>query len=209
MSWIKDYFVPRKPEPRTASDGEHVHSDIELTTPLRTWNVSRMQWPTDDDNATTPASPPLSLRESSSLYPPSTATPSTVQDVRSEVMASWLNAKQEEKIWTRGNPGEGVILKRSKGRYVTCPVNLQCDGTVFYQMVARLNLRVGLLVSGNSTGSNVLGGDDCQHEIHQDDTGENRDNIHRDQAWASHTSFTFTIPNARLPETSRGCLRER
>jgi hypothetical protein len=70
----------------------------------------------------------------------------TIKDIKCEVMVNWLHSKQEEKLWTVGEPGEGVVLKKSKGTYVCCPVDLQHEGSQFYEMVAALNVRVRLLL---------------------------------------------------------------
>ena len=64
------------------------------------------------------------------------------EDVKCDVMAQWLHSKQEEKIWTRGEPGEGVLVKKSKGSYAFSPAELFEDGTGLYQAVAALNVRV-------------------------------------------------------------------
>ncbi len=63
-------------------------------------------------------------------------------DVKCEVMAQWLHSKQEEKIWTSGEPGEGVLVKKSKGSYAFSPPELYEDGSGLYQAVAALNVRV-------------------------------------------------------------------
>jgi len=83
-----------------------------------------------------------------SLFPDGdfrTGTPGSIKDIKCEVMVNWLHSKQEEKIWTTGEPGEGVVLRKSKGAYVCCPLELQHDESRFYQAVARLNVRVCLI----------------------------------------------------------------
>jgi hypothetical protein len=57
-------------------------------------------------------------------------------------MAQWLHSKQEEKIWTSGEPGEGVLVKKSKGNYAFSPPELFEDGSGLYQAVLALNVRV-------------------------------------------------------------------
>lgn len=65
-------------------------------------------------------------------------------DVKCEVMAQWLHSKQEEKIWTSGEPGQGVLVKKSKGSYAFSPAELLEDGSGMYQAVSALNVRVCL-----------------------------------------------------------------
>jgi hypothetical protein len=66
----------------------------------------------------------------------------TYLDVKCEVMAEWLHSKQEEKIWTSGEPGEGVLVKKEKGSYAYSPSHLIEDGSGLYQAVTQLNARV-------------------------------------------------------------------
>lgn len=70
------------------------------------------------------------------------ASSEIMRDIKCEVMVNWIHTKQEEKLWTVGERGEGVVLKKSKGRYVCCPTDLQDDPGQFYQQVALLNVRV-------------------------------------------------------------------
>lgn len=66
-------------------------------------------------------------------------------DVKCEVMAQWLHSKQEEKIWTSGEPGEGVLVKKAKGSYAYSPPELLEDGSGLYQAVTALNVRVSYI----------------------------------------------------------------
>ncbi|KAF2186273.1 hypothetical protein K469DRAFT_573231 [Zopfia rhizophila CBS 207.26] len=68
-------------------------------------------------------------------------------DIKCELMVNFLHSKQEERIWTLGEPGEGVMLKKSKGRYACCPVELQSDNSNFYDMVAQMNVRAAMTVN--------------------------------------------------------------
>ncbi|KAF2005987.1 hypothetical protein P154DRAFT_606305 [Amniculicola lignicola CBS 123094] len=86
----------------------------------------------------------------SSLYPYGDFRnnhPDAINDIKCEVMVNWLHSKQEERIWTTGEPGEGVVLKRSKGRYVCCPYDLQYDCSNFFKMITKLNIRVAITVN--------------------------------------------------------------
>lgn len=67
-----------------------------------------------------------------------------IRDVKCDVLAHWLRAKQEEKMWTEKRPGEGVFVKRSKGNYSFAPVELINDGTHLYEAIAKMNVRVSL-----------------------------------------------------------------
>jgi hypothetical protein len=100
-------------------------------------------------------------------------------EMRCEVTANWLRLRQEEKIWTTGLPGEGVVLKQAKGHYICCPRDLQHDKSKFYEMAAKLNVRVSAYISVPpeyslliSTGSYV-----DHHESHQSYPGGYQDTI--------------------------------
>ncbi|KAJ4352796.1 hypothetical protein N0V95_003958 [Ascochyta clinopodiicola] len=69
------------------------------------------------------------------------------QDAKCDVMAQWLHSKQEERIWTTGEPGEGVLIKKTKGAYAYCPAALFEDGTGLYQAVSALNVRCAMTVN--------------------------------------------------------------
>jgi hypothetical protein len=72
----------------------------------------------------------------------STVSSDAVRDVKAEILANWLHTKQEERVWTFGEAGEGVFMKKSKGSYSCAPYALQHDGTGLYQAVTELNVRV-------------------------------------------------------------------
>jgi hypothetical protein len=68
--------------------------------------------------------------------------PDPMREIRDIVMVNWLHEKQEERLWTAGAPGEGVMLKVTKGQYVCCPANLRNDSTSLFEVVSQLNVRV-------------------------------------------------------------------
>jgi len=57
-------------------------------------------------------------------------------------MVNWLHAKQEEKLWTSGDSGEGVVLKRSRGMYTCAPADLMDEDRGLFDAVQRLNVKV-------------------------------------------------------------------
>ncbi|KAF1962441.1 hypothetical protein CC80DRAFT_487902 [Byssothecium circinans] len=73
--------------------------------------------------------------------------PEYVRDIKSEVMVNWLHSKQEERIWTSGQEGEGVFLKKSKGNFVCCPADLESDPSGVYRAISLLNARVAMTVN--------------------------------------------------------------
>ncbi|CAN9431580.1 unnamed protein product [Alternaria alternata] len=77
----------------------------------------------------------------------STVSSDAVRDVKAEILANWLHTKQEERVWTFGDAGEGVFMKKSKGSYSCAPFALQSDGTGLYEAVTELNVRCAMTVN--------------------------------------------------------------
>src|SRR4051794_31231480 len=42
------------------------------------------------------------------------APATSVLDIKTDVMVNWLHHQQMEKMWSRGMPGEGVVLKKAR-----------------------------------------------------------------------------------------------
>jgi hypothetical protein len=68
--------------------------------------------------------------------------PSALRDMRADVMVNWLHSKQEERLWSTGAIGEGVVLKITKGHYVCCPAELRNDSTSLFNNISGLGVRV-------------------------------------------------------------------
>jgi hypothetical protein len=67
---------------------------------------------------------------------------SAIRELKCEVLASWLLAKAEERMWIEGNPGEGVFVKKHKGSYAHSPDLREDDSTGLHQAINTLNVRV-------------------------------------------------------------------
>lgn len=72
----------------------------------------------------------------------STAVISTTTAVKCEVMVQYLRQRQLEKLWSDGNPSEGVILKRAKHDFVCQPPELSGQLYGFYDEIRKLNVKV-------------------------------------------------------------------
>ena len=64
------------------------------------------------------------------------------RDIRCDILAKWLHARQIEKMWTGGSPGEGVFVKKSRGNYAYAPPTLCLDGADICHGIMQLNVRV-------------------------------------------------------------------
>jgi hypothetical protein len=65
-----------------------------------------------------------------------------ILDIKSDVMVNYLHQQQLEKLWTIGNPTEGVVLKKSRANYTCSPEILHKEVGGFFDMVAAMNVRV-------------------------------------------------------------------
>ena len=63
--------------------------------------------------------------------------------VKASVAVNYLHAKQRQLMWSTGAPGQGVILRQSRGTYVACPEELSDVRGGLFDAVACLNVRVG------------------------------------------------------------------
>jgi hypothetical protein len=65
-----------------------------------------------------------------------------IVDIKCDVMVNWLHQQQLESMWSAGTTGEGVILKRRKDQFISCPSELASEPFGLYQAVRALNVRV-------------------------------------------------------------------
>ncbi|KAH5684999.1 hypothetical protein HBI21_004830 [Parastagonospora nodorum] len=75
------------------------------------------------------------------------ADSAAAREIKCEVLANWLHAKAEEKMWTSGTAGEGVFVKKTKGSYALCPADLETDDSGLYQAIITLNVRCAMTVN--------------------------------------------------------------
>lgn len=109
-------------------------------------------------DAVPPAIPPVPPVPLSEINTPSNITPWTsrpssmagveMSDTRCEIMVSWLHQQQIEKTWFDGRAkDQGVVIKRSKGDYVSCPENVADEPDGFRRAIELLNVRVRTHIS--------------------------------------------------------------
>jgi hypothetical protein len=66
----------------------------------------------------------------------------TIHHDKSESAANWLHERSEALSWSSDHPGEGVFVKRSKGRYAYSPADLSSDSTGLRDAITALNIPV-------------------------------------------------------------------
>lgn len=69
------------------------------------------------------------------------AVPSTMTEVKCEIMIQYLRQRQIEKLWSDGNSTEGVVLKRTKNDFVCQPSELSQQVFGFYDEMRKLNVK--------------------------------------------------------------------
>lgn len=63
-------------------------------------------------------------------------------DMKADVMANWLYQRQQERMWTHGGWDEGVIMKKARDDYISCPAELLQHRNGFYDSIKKLNVKV-------------------------------------------------------------------
>lgn len=149
MAGLKSYFSPSK-----ASKRRSQQPSFEMS-------------PSTSTTSTTPRSSPLPpsydvLSNFSSVYNSGRNSPhpagdfrngtmKEITDIKCEMMAQWLHARQEENLWMTGDRDEGVVLKKMQGEYTCAPGELRDgaggEGMGFFEAVGSLNVRVSCRTS--------------------------------------------------------------
>lgn len=134
----------RSPEPATVQ--ENNGDPDEHFDPVQTTDTHSS--PPDSGRNSTLNTPFNSSRSTNSTRPHSlladfhNAAPGMSLDTKFAMIANFIHSKQEEKLWTTGAVGEGVFLKKSRGSYITCPETLIFDGSMTFEAIQQLNVKV-------------------------------------------------------------------
>lgn len=65
-----------------------------------------------------------------------------ILDIKCDMMVNNLYQQQMELLWTAGGHDEGILLKKSRGKYACCPSDLESEPVGFFKAVETLNVRV-------------------------------------------------------------------
>lgn len=148
MATLRSFFTSRRTSRRARSDSTapsqlqtaplELNSQAELTS-------HRKEPPLDTTDQLFPDPPLDEAQQGEYEYPVGdfrNATNDEVNDVKCDVMVNHLHAQQEERLWTTGEDGEGVILKKSRGDYTCAPVDLVDERSGLFHAVTSLNVKV-------------------------------------------------------------------
>lgn len=145
MSFLKSYVTPVKTEDKKKESVKSMEMSESPRMPMPTQSP-QYPWASQADTAT---SSPFASRPVS-IYPVGdfrNAAMEEINEIKCDVMVNWLHSQQEEKLWTTGEPEEGVVLKKSKGSYACSPSDLAEERAGFYKAVETLNVRVAMTVN--------------------------------------------------------------
>ena len=130
---IKNYLKPSKKaaETKAASESEKTAQNTGAAPsmpsgPPTGWNTPRASRP-------------------GSIYPAGDFRNSHIDeivDMKCDVMVNYLHQQQLELMWTAGGMDEGVVLKKSRDRFVSCPPEMEQNPGELFDAVRELNVRV-------------------------------------------------------------------
>ena len=150
---LSDYISPsrakRKQESKAVQKGKPKPEDVELKVSS---DSSQPQAPSQSSPKSSASGPSLDARNAprpGSFYPVGDFRNSTIEEVneiKCEVMVNWLHSQQEERLWTSGEEEEGVMLKKSRGKYTCAPADLMETTGGFFSAIQALNFRVCTLL---------------------------------------------------------------
>ncbi|KAM3075073.1 hypothetical protein ACMFMG_007469 [Clarireedia jacksonii] len=142
MKSLTNYFRPQKPEAQKENEKNNGSSsaapgnEVVSTSPQRP--LTAVSGTNQDPSRPT------------SLYPEGdfrNGPKESVMDMKSDVMVSYLHQQQLEKMWASGAPGEGVVLKKSKGNFTCFPTQMEKDPSGIYEAVKALNVKCAMTVT--------------------------------------------------------------
>jgi hypothetical protein len=141
MDALRGYFQPasKKTSKVSSKKGGNVS---------RTAAAVEMTSTPPESGTSTPRRSPLTSRPSS-IFPEGdfrNAPRESILDIKADVMVNWLHQRQQEKVWTSGTPGEGIVLKKARDNFTCAPENLKIQSNFFDSVVA-MNVKVCLTVS--------------------------------------------------------------
>jgi len=99
-----------------------------------------------------PETPEVMSPSSGSIFSEDTTTPNRFHDEKCEYMVEYLHQQQQQLRWTSGSNDEGVVMKKAKGIYATCPKSLDDIEDGFRSNIEALNVRVSTCTIGLASG---------------------------------------------------------
>jgi hypothetical protein len=137
---LKSYLAPGR-----KADMKAVNNDTELNekTPAAATGTSTPQYLAPSGPVSGAATPYGS--RPASMFPEGdfrNHAREEILDIKCDMMVNNLYSQQMELLWTAGGYDEGILLKKSRGKYACCPSDLESEPVGFFKAVETLNVRV-------------------------------------------------------------------
>lgn len=134
----------------------------------------------------------------------------TVLDIKADVMVTWLNQQQLEKLWSSNLPNEGVVLKKARDNFTCSPPALRNQSGGFFDQVIALNVRVSIpkrMHLYNAHNFTVC--HDHQYADHQNIPITAFSRLCTAIRWPAVTGSSIRRPSSNMPEASLRRVHQR
>ena len=127
-----------------------------------------------------------------------------IADIKCEVMVNWLHTKQQELLWIGNGYDEGVILKKSRKTFISCPSELSLIRGQLFDAVEKLNVRVSShnLLMHSALSNSEKGCYDSEYRCHQVFPTTTGPNLYSSRRRPLPANFTEYCLPSHMPETS-------
>lgn len=140
MNALKSYIRPAKKE--EAAPGPPSAYDEKMGSPRTPRTPYSVQSP-DFSGFATP-------RSRTSLHPEGdfrNMADEHVNEIKHMIALEWVSQMQSEHTWSSNGYGEGVVIRKSVGKFAANPVQLEAERGGLFDAARQLNARVSCLVS--------------------------------------------------------------
>lgn len=148
MDAIRRYVKPSSSTDNSKSTTSRSKSSPEASVAGESTELRHLPRPPVPTDAYPDALFPSSKASSTSLYRARTRGSRTnvarheeLHACKAEVMVTYLNQQQLERMWASKSPGEGVVLKKRRNDYAAAPQDLLWDNTGFLDAIKIMNVK--------------------------------------------------------------------
>ena len=120
--------------------------------PERTVNATELEFASHSESAITSEYTMQVGFRPTSLYPVGglgNSQAENLNEIKCDIMVNWLYHQQMKLLWTTGGYDEGVIMKKNRDQYLSCPADLIIGQHGLFEGIEQLNVRVSVGVRTN------------------------------------------------------------
>lgn len=128
------------------------------------------------------------------------------RDLKAEIMCNYLYQQQLKKMWSNGGSEEGVILKKSRGEYMSCPSDLHLQRNGLFDAVRRLGVQVNSYPRLLLDNADLPVCNDNQHPNDRIDLATGRHSIRPTPEGVANTGLAGCLFPTAMPETPLRCF---